>query len=75
MYKLTSNGVIKLTNNAFIPNDNSNKDWQEYQKWFKVHTNLHNQRLGYVFYLYEDPRHGFLGDGALKKKSILLITL
>ncbi len=33
MYKLAENGVIRLSDNAFIPEDPANKDWQEYQKW------------------------------------------
>ena len=33
MYKLAQNGVIKLSDNAFIPEDPANKDWQEYQQW------------------------------------------
>ena len=33
MYKLAQNGVIRLTDNAFIPADENNRDWQEYQQW------------------------------------------
>lgn len=40
MYKLTKNifngqidFVIRLSDNAFIPFDESNKDYQEYLKW------------------------------------------
>ena len=33
MYKLAQNGVIRLTDGAFIPADPNNRDWQEYQQW------------------------------------------
>ena len=33
MYKLAERGVVRLSDNAFIPEDPANKDWQEYQKW------------------------------------------
>ena len=33
MYKSAENGVIRLSDHAFIPEDPANKDWQEYQKW------------------------------------------
>jgi hypothetical protein len=33
MYKLTESGVKRLTDNAFIPADPANRDWQEYQAW------------------------------------------
>ena len=33
MYKLADNGVIRLSDGAFIPDDPTNRDWQEYQKW------------------------------------------
>jgi len=33
MYKLAEGGVIRLADGAFIPADDRNKDWQEYQEW------------------------------------------
>ena len=33
MYKLTQNGVIRLSDNTFIPNNPGNRDFQKYQKW------------------------------------------
>lgn len=33
MYQLIGNGVIRLSDNAHIPNDEGNRDWQEYQAW------------------------------------------
>ncbi|MDH0100119.1 hypothetical protein N7320_02165 [Stutzerimonas stutzeri] len=33
MYQLTDNGVIRLSDNASIPNAEGNRDWQEYQVW------------------------------------------
>lgn len=35
MYKLVSNSnfVRRLSDNAFIPADNGNRDWREYQEW------------------------------------------
>ena len=34
MYQLTnSNSVIRLFDNATIPCDDANRDWQEYQLW------------------------------------------
>ena len=33
MFKLTKDGVIRLSDNAFIPEDPNNRDWQEYQQW------------------------------------------
>lgn len=35
MYKLAENGVIRLKDNVFIPNDPANTDWQEYQEWLE----------------------------------------
>lgn len=32
-YKLYVDGVLKLSDNAYIPPDIKNKDWQEYQNW------------------------------------------
>lgn len=37
MYKLTeSGGVIRLSDNAFIPNAPGNRDWEAYQVWIKA---------------------------------------
>jgi hypothetical protein len=34
MYKLTQSGsVVRLADNALIPDNNLNRDWQEYQIW------------------------------------------
>jgi len=37
MYKLTEdeNTVQNIKTTAFIPNDERNNDWQEYQNWLK----------------------------------------
>ena len=32
-YKLTDNGVFRVTDGAFIPDAPGNKDWKEYQRW------------------------------------------
>ena len=33
MFRLTGNGVKRLSDNALIPNDPANSDWQKYQQW------------------------------------------
>ena len=33
MYKLRENGVLRLSDNAFIPDTPGNRDWQEFQEW------------------------------------------
>lgn len=38
-YKLAGNGVVRLADGAFIPADQANADWREYQAWLdKGHT-------------------------------------
>jgi hypothetical protein len=34
-YKLTEGGVQNIKTTAFIPNDENNNDWIEYQNWLK----------------------------------------
>jgi hypothetical protein len=33
MYRITNGGVIRLTDNAMVPADVRNTDWQAYQEW------------------------------------------
>jgi len=33
MYKLFANGVMRLSDGAYIPAEVKNADWQEYQRW------------------------------------------
>lgn len=33
MYKIAENGVIRLSDGAYIPNNPSNRDWNAYQDW------------------------------------------
>lgn len=35
-YKLTACGVQRLSDDAWIPDDQDNMDWQNYQTWLKV---------------------------------------
>ncbi|MGE1173699.1 hypothetical protein [Pseudomonas sp. BW7P1] len=32
-YQMTVNGVLRLSDSAFIPQDPANRDWLEYQQW------------------------------------------
>lgn len=32
-YQLTSSGVLRLNDSAFIPQEPTNRDWVEYQEW------------------------------------------
>jgi len=34
-YRLTEDGVQNTETTAFIPNDERNNDWKEYQSWLK----------------------------------------
>ena len=34
-YRLTEDGVQNTETTAFIPNDENNNDWNEYQNWLK----------------------------------------
>jgi len=34
-YRLTEDGVQNIKTTAFIPNDERNNDWREYQNWLK----------------------------------------
>lgn len=34
-YKLTEDGIQNMETTAFIPNDERNNDWREYQNWLK----------------------------------------
>lgn len=39
MYQLTESGVKRLDDNAWIPNNPDNLDWQEYQLWLQEEGN------------------------------------
>ena len=39
MYKLKKNGVIRLSDNANIPNNLKNPDWRKYQTWLSKKGN------------------------------------
>ena len=44
-YKLTENGVQNTKTTAFIPNDERNNDWREYQNWLEG-LNAEGEDLG-----------------------------
>jgi len=44
-YKLTACGVQNLETVGFIPNDERNNDWKEYQNWLKG-LNVEGEDLG-----------------------------
>jgi len=31
--QISTNGILRLPDNAFVPNDPENTDWQAYQVW------------------------------------------
>lgn len=33
MYQLNEFGVLRLSDNAYIPDSADNRDWQQYQQW------------------------------------------
>lgn len=39
-YKITESGIHDTENNLHIPNDESNRHWQEYQEWVAVEGNI-----------------------------------
>ena len=44
-YRLTEDGVQNPETTAFIPNDERNNDWMEYQNWLKG-LDVENNVLG-----------------------------
>lgn len=39
-YQLADVGVLRLDDNAWIPSDINNRDWQDYQLWLTVKGNV-----------------------------------
>lgn len=44
-YRLTKDGVQNTKTTAFIPNDERNNDWMEYQNWLKG-LDVDGEKLG-----------------------------
>ena len=44
-YRLTECGVQNIETTAFIPNDERNNDWREYQNWLKG-LDIEGKKLG-----------------------------